>query len=100
MEENCEISLTEPQKIGELPEVKSVTAELNGGVKIAEGNNDLLKKLEEFEITVSHLQDDITSKTSVISDLEKQKGSLEKEVINVRSFLSTSISSCNFILSF
>lgn len=82
MDENSEISLTEPDKDDKSPPGEPEVAELNGAVG---DNEDSTRRFEEFKITISQLKDEVTKKTSVISDLEKQKGSLEKEVTHVSS---------------
>lgn len=87
MEETSEISLSEPDKPNEVSTEEPETVQVNGTDKESSDNNDLAKKLEEFEITVSHLREEVIRKTSVINDLEKQRGSLEKDVTHVSSCL-------------
>jgi peptidoglycan hydrolase CwlO-like protein len=53
--------------------------------KEASENLELLAKLKDFETTVGNLRDELTKKTDVITDLEKQKGTFEKEVTHVSS---------------
>lgn len=84
MDENSEISLTEPDKADDSPPSEPEVVQLNGDVKESE---DWKQQLEEFRITISHLKDEVTKKTSVISDLEKQRGSLEKEVTHVSNYM-------------
>lgn len=85
MEEISEISLSEPDKLNEVSAEGPETAQVNGTDKESSDSNELTKKLEEFDITVSHLRDEVSRKTSVITDLERQRGSLEKEVTHVSS---------------
>lgn len=87
MEETSEISLSEPDKPNEVTTEEPETVQVNGTDKESSDNIDLTKKLEEFEITVSHLREEVIRKTSVIADLEKQRGSLEKDVTHVSSCL-------------
>lgn len=81
--ENIEISLSEPDKTDEPTLNEQEVVKENGVVKETIVESDLPERFKEFETTISNLKDVVTKKTDVISDLEKQKGSLEKEVTHV-----------------
>lgn len=83
MEETCEISLSELDLKEKKEDVESQVISCLQPELVAEAENDLAEKLKEFQSTITKLQDDLLRKTDVISELEKNKGSLEKEVTNV-----------------
>lgn len=83
MEEISEIPLNEPENNNEATQEESEIILENGDHKNLNENHELTEKLKEFEETLKILQNELSIKTDVISDLEKQKGSFEKEVTHV-----------------
>lgn len=83
MEEICEISLNEPESNNETTQEKPEDVLANGFDKNVIENKELTEKLKEFEETLKSLRNELSIKTDVINDLEKQKGSFEKEVTHV-----------------
>ena len=99
MEENTEIPLTEPVISDEVTEEESNAVLENEADKINTENNELTEKLRKFELEISSLKAELSSKTDVITDLEKQKSSFEKEVTHV-SFHLNFVDSINCISEF
>lgn len=83
MEENVEISLNEPDDNKETPPVEPVAIIVHNVAKDVGENSELGDKIKEFESTIVRLQEEISGKTDVINNLEKQKASFEKEATNV-----------------
>lgn len=99
MEEIVEISLNGPDIGHESTQVDSNLIQENGADKCAIVNVELVEKLKEYESTISNLKAQLINKADVISDLEKQKSSFEKEASHVSCHLN-SIKSRPFNLSF
>lgn len=83
MEENIENLLVEPDTTVEVPLNEVEIVEQNGTLEVSSDNSDWAEREKEYETTISNLRDELTKKTDVAVDLEKQKGSLEKEVTHV-----------------
>jgi predicted RNase H-like nuclease (RuvC/YqgF family) len=83
MEENIEIPLSEPDKEEEPSEAEPEVAKENGKAEEIVKTDETTEKIKDFETTIANLREELTKKTDVISNLEKQKASFEKEVTNV-----------------
>lgn len=83
MEENIDIPLTEPdiQNVSSVTELEIIQE--HGAESYISEKNELVEKLKEYELRVSNLSNELSSKTDVITDLEKQKSLFEKEVTHV-----------------
>lgn len=83
MEEICEIPLDEPNYNNETTQEEAEVILANGVEKNVIENKELTEKVKDFEETLKNLQNELSIKTSAISELEKQKASFEKEVTHV-----------------
>lgn len=85
MEEICGNSPSESNPEEQVLVVEPEVSCLTAGEPEAVVREDL-KKLKEFESRILQLENELSKKTDVVSELEKQKGSLEKEVTNVSCY--------------
>jgi hypothetical protein len=83
MEQIAENTAVEPENSEEISVGEPELVVNNDVEKEASQNLESLAKLKDFEITVNNLRDELTKKTDVITDLEKQKAAFEKDVTHV-----------------
>ncbi|CRK94735.1 CLUMA_CG008235, isoform A [Clunio marinus] len=84
MEENSNVEVVEAENNTETTQENSVVIQENGIHEIKEPEIDLSCQIQEFKSTISNLKDEVAKKADVITDLEKLKAVLEKEVIQLK----------------